>query len=467
MDFVDWEQTTVNPLSVLLDDENPRIEAVGMTQPEIRQLLLEHEDVAKLAHKIARDGGLFPHDLLIVGFIEDQLTVLEGNRRIAALQMLLDPTLIPKNFSDKVPRIDDERKAQLEAVAAVVAPDRRSADHLIAQIHAFSARKVWSPLAKYRYAHSRYAEGQSIEAIAADLGSDAGEVRKFIRRYNIYRAMLSLDWNDAEKDTLRGEDIAITPFLYPFERTGVQDLIGEVFDSEGLRNSKYSIQTVNKFLKRLARDALIPETLTGKPLLSTRGSTDGASIEEYVETTHKEIIAEAARIRKQEAVPKPAPPVAKPKPKPKLSPKPDAFFENFSVPQTVDQKIIALSSEITRIQYAKFPVASAMLLRSLLEEVLREHLKKIGKYTKYKTSLGAAGKEGLKSMVVYAATKGNAVFSDSKTADQLARFQNSAVKDDLDNVVHNRYGVMSKEGLLAIKPWVRPIIETIVRDEWS
>ena len=69
-------------------------------------------------------------------------------------------------------------------------------------------------------------------------------------------------------------------------------------------------------------------------------------------------------------------------------------------------------------------------------------------------------------MILFSSNKGNAVFADDKTAGQLTRFQNSAVKDDLDNVVHNRYGVMSKEGLLAIKPWVRPIIETIVRDEW-
>lgn len=466
MDLSDWQQTTVNPLSILLDDENPRIEAVGMSQPAIRELLLEHEDVAKLAHQIVQVGGLFPHDLLIVTIVNDQLTVLEGNRRIAALQMLLDPTLIPKEYSDKVPRIDDATKGALENVAAVIAPDRRSADPLIAQIHAFSARKVWSPLAKYRYAHSRYAEKQSIEEIARDLSSDPAEVRKFIRRYNIYRTILSLDWTSDEKDALRGEDLVITPFLYPFERTGVRELIGDVFDTEGRRNPKYSVQVVNQFLKRLARDALIPQTPTGKPLLSTRGTADGRSIEDYFASTHREIIAEAERSRKATTSVKPEP-KPKPSPKPKPTPKPDAFFETFSVPKTVDQKIIALASEIANIAYRKFPIAAGMLLRSLLEEVLREHLDRVGKYADYRKSLGPKGKEGLKSMILFASVKKNAVFSDTKTADQLSRFQNSAVKDDLDNVVHNRYGVMSKEGLLAIKPWVRPIIETIVRDEWA
>lgn len=465
MDFSKWEQVTVNPLSVLLDDENPRLEAGGMDQKAIRELLLEHENVAELAHDIVRTGGLFPHDLLIVTTIDDQLRVLEGNRRIAALQTLLDPTLIPKEYSDKIPRINDTLKGELEAVPAVVAPDRKSADHVIAQIHAFSARKVWLPLAKYRYAHSRYAEHESVERIAEDLGSNAAEVRKFIRRYNIYRAMLSLDWTPAEKEALRGEDLAVTPFLYPFERTDVREVIGDVFDAEGRRNPKYGIQVVNSFLKKLARDTLIPQSLTGKPLLSTRGTTDGRAIKDYFSANQKEIISEAVRVSKVESRPQPKPqpsPPSRPKPK-----KPDSFFESFSVPTTVDQKIIALAFEIAGITYRKFPIAAGMLLRALLEEVLRAHLKRIGKITLYKKGLGPAGKEGLKTMIVFAATKSNAVFSDQKTAEQLARFQNSAVKGDLDNVVHNQYGVMSKEGLLAIKPWVRPIIEAIIRDEWA
>ena len=70
-------------------------------------------------------------------------------------------------------------------------------------------------------------------------------------------------------------------------------------------------------------------------------------------------------------------------------------------------------------------------------------------------------------MILFAATKSNNVFKDMKTAEQLARFQNSAIKDDLDNVVHNRYGALSKEGLVTIRPWVRPIIESIVHEEWS
>jgi hypothetical protein len=443
-----------------------------MSQDDIRLMLLEHEDVMRLAHSIVRSDGVFPHDLLIVGDIDGSLTVLEGNRRVAAMQMLLDPSLIPEPFTSRFPRATDELREQLGSIEAVVAPDRHAADHLIAQIHAFSARKGWSPLAKYRYAFTRYATGQTITDIAVDLGSEPSEVRKFIRRYNIYKQMLSLTWTSEERQILSGEELAVTPFLYPFERTAVKELVGDVFDSEGRRNPKYNVGIVDRFLKKLARDALIPQAITGKPRLTTRG-TASESILEYFQKEHAELIAERERIEKAALPPPlppsppspPSPPPPPPPPPPKPPQKPDEFFESFTVPSGLDQKIIALAFEIAKINYKQFPIAAGMLLRSLLEEVLREHLKRRGKFSDYKRSAGQ--KEGLKSMIIFASTTSNAVFKDKKTAEQLARFQHSAVKDDLDNIVHNRFGVMNKEGLIQIRPWIRPIIETIVKDEWA
>jgi len=466
MDFSDWQQTAVNPLAVQLDDENPRIAAKGLDQAEIRELLLEHEGVADLAHKIIKAGGLFPHDLLIVGTLAERLTVLEGNRRIAALQMLLDPSLIPDAFRDKVPRADGDLRQRLQAVPAVLAPDRGAADHVIARIHAFSARKGWSPLAKYRYAHSRREEKESLPQIADDLGSDVSEVRKFIRRYNIYREVLTLGWSDEEEAVLRGDELPVTPFLYPFERTPVRALIGDVFDAEGHRNPKYNRDTVNASLKKLARDALIPETLTGRSVLSTRGTGEG-SIELYFQQNHQELIAERTRIdapvpQTPPSQPSPTPPRLPPRPPAR---KPNEFFESFSVPKTVDQRIVTITYEISRLDYKKFPIAAGMLLRALLEETLREHLKLKDKWDSYKKEAGAH--DGLASLISFCAVKSNRVFSDHKTTDALTRFHSSPVKRDLDNIVHNRYGLIRKEGLILIKPYVRGIIESVIRDEWS
>jgi hypothetical protein len=214
-------------------------------------------------------------------------------------------------------------------------------------------------------------------------------------------------------------------------------------------------------------------------LLSTRGTSTG-SIEEYFRAEQAPIIAEfgrqkaaaaalaaaaAAAAKKKAAAPPPPPPPPSPPPPPKpTTPRPDDFFETFAVPITVDQKIIRLAWEIANIEYRKFPVSAAMLTRALLDEILREHLGRVGKDADYRKTAGA--RAGLKSMILYASETKNGCFKDMQIAAQLARFQNSAVKDDLDNVVHNRYGSISKEALLAIKPYVRPILEAIIQKEW-
>jgi hypothetical protein len=245
MNFADWPQAPVNPLTIQLDDENPRIAGSGLTQAEIRELLLEHEDVAKLSHSIVKNEGLYPHDLVIICSINGNKIVLEGNRRVAALQMLLNPNLIPDAYKDKMPRAEKPLQDRLRSIQAVTAPDRPSADHLIAQIHAFSARKGWSAIAKYRYAFSRYLEKQDVSQIALDLGSEVSEVRKFIRRYNIFKEIFAFKWTPEEDQVLRGEQLQITPFIYPFERSNIKELIGDVFDSEGRRNPKYITSIVD------------------------------------------------------------------------------------------------------------------------------------------------------------------------------------------------------------------------------
>jgi hypothetical protein len=56
--------------------------------------LLEHEDVTGLASSIAK-LGLFPNERLVVISSGKGFTVLEGNRRLASIKLLLNPELAP------------------------------------------------------------------------------------------------------------------------------------------------------------------------------------------------------------------------------------------------------------------------------------------------------------------------------------------------------------------------------------
>lgn len=91
-------------LDLLLNRENPRHEP-KQNQPEIIEHLLNDEQVDNLARHIS-EHGLNP--LEIVAVFPDQegnLIVAEGNRRICALQLLLDPQKAPPERRNRFGRL--------------------------------------------------------------------------------------------------------------------------------------------------------------------------------------------------------------------------------------------------------------------------------------------------------------------------------------------------------------------------
>jgi hypothetical protein len=81
-------------LDLLLNRENPRHEP-KRNQPEIIKYLLDDEQVYNLARHISANG-VNPLEVVAVFADEDgNLIVAEGNRRICALQLLLDPDKAP------------------------------------------------------------------------------------------------------------------------------------------------------------------------------------------------------------------------------------------------------------------------------------------------------------------------------------------------------------------------------------
>jgi hypothetical protein len=84
----------LNVLDIYLDSDNPRHELID-DQADIIQYLVEHESIRALAKDIAANG-LNPLDKIGVVKNEDgNYVVVEGNRRICALQLLNDPSKAP------------------------------------------------------------------------------------------------------------------------------------------------------------------------------------------------------------------------------------------------------------------------------------------------------------------------------------------------------------------------------------
>ena len=111
-DYGKWKERECLVTSLLLDPQNPRIPELASepTQRVIVAELVTHDSVYELAKDIA-DLGFFPNELLVGIQSDGKDTILEGNRRLAALKLLISPELAPdrelKKFrllSDRVPK---------------------------------------------------------------------------------------------------------------------------------------------------------------------------------------------------------------------------------------------------------------------------------------------------------------------------------------------------------------------------
>jgi hypothetical protein len=179
--------------SLNLDAKNARIppERRSDDQRALLHALLEFEDVKALAASISK-LGLFPNERLIVIADGRRFTVLEGNRRLAAIKLLLNPQLAPtpqlvtyfRRLASKINLTDFGK------LDAVVMPSRIAAAPVIAALHTRRPKKRWMTIQQARFYRELLAEGQSPEEIAEDLGITVGQVQSYLRSETLYRLAL-------------------------------------------------------------------------------------------------------------------------------------------------------------------------------------------------------------------------------------------------------------------------------------
>ena len=93
------EELSLPVANILLDEENPRLAPLSRRSISAIHLdIIERQRLVDLAKSIFRYGGLFPQEKIIVldtGDTKNRYVVLEGNRRVFACQILLNPRLAP------------------------------------------------------------------------------------------------------------------------------------------------------------------------------------------------------------------------------------------------------------------------------------------------------------------------------------------------------------------------------------
>ena len=179
-----FNQMMVSELS--FDLKNPRLFEYELSQNasdiDVIRVLWDAMDVRELVLSVCA-SGFFQHEPLIVSQEHGRNIVIEGNRRLAAVKLLLDPQLVSK-LELNIPTITEVIKNTLHKLPVII-DTRENAWRYLGFKHVNGPAK-WSSFAKSQYigdVHRTY--GVSLEDIASQIGDTHRTVQRLFRGLNV------------------------------------------------------------------------------------------------------------------------------------------------------------------------------------------------------------------------------------------------------------------------------------------
>jgi len=200
-----------------LDQSNPRLAELGIpsdaTQTDLLKALWDEMAVEEVAMSIAY-SGYFEHEPL---FVEDSgdgtYVVIEGNRRLAAVMLLVDAALRQKVKATKLPTVSAERKTELGKLPAIVTTREESWRYL--GFKHVNGPATWGSYAKAQYiafVHNNY------DVPLDDIADQIGDRNSTVLR--MYRGLMIVEQAEKAKVFSRS-DIAKKKFSFNYIYTGM------------------------------------------------------------------------------------------------------------------------------------------------------------------------------------------------------------------------------------------------------
>ena len=178
----------VSPDDLLLDEQNPRL--VGFlpvktgqktSQDDLLRVIWENMSINELAISID-SGGFYGHEPLLVEPLneEGKHVVIEGNRRLATVRLLLDKKLRRELKATDLPLLKDEQLQALNRLPVWVV-SRKDAWQAVGFKHVHGARR-WTSYAKAEYVASlRNERNLGLKEIAKKIGDNYNTVHRLHR----------------------------------------------------------------------------------------------------------------------------------------------------------------------------------------------------------------------------------------------------------------------------------------------
>ena len=471
MGYEKWPNKLLSPNSIELDPENPRLPGLdhNSTQPAIIKEMFEAGKVREMIRSIGK-AGYFPDQRVVVirkPGSSSKFVVLEGNRRVCACKALRKPSIVPeqhRRFVSKWADLAEPVMASLEKIPVVIAPSRAAALHLIVSRHLNQAPvRPWSRFAQGKFAINALEAGEDMEFVSHETGLTPAAIKNTIQEARLFDLFLGLDWSDEERTVLLDnlDTFPIETLSRVLKSPATRERIGPVeFNKDGWLEFKWDPETTSQFLKRLVYDSM-PQFIKEpdhngkkKPTLNTRTTNSQNEIADYLDrlpeevkptkrgegTSAKDLVdtkdKEKGRLEQtSEAKAKPVRPRRK-RPGPALQADIECNLTN--------DKVRGLLDELQTIKPDDFPIATALLLRSLLEVSLIARMKSAKTWPDCMAKFAPPGSKGfvpgLDKLLTFCSTSEKTIPDDSLR--KAIKDQRTVPKDFLNLVAHNDQHVL-------------------------
>lgn len=481
IDYSKWKESQLTVTNLLLDPHNPRIPDSGenLSQRDLLADLVANDKVYELAKSIV-ENGYYPVESLI--FVEEQKKkyVVEGNRRLAALKLLISPEIAPdpvweRRFRALSNRIDP---SAVRKVKVIKAPTREAAAPVIMSKHTRSQVESWSPLMQAKFYRNLVDRGLTVDDIAEQFSLASSEITDALQRYTMYSIACSLDLpEEVAKKVQNPREFPVTNLDRLYKNPKVNRFLGISFDeNKGLTGSV----DVDEFKKGYTK--IVTDIATGTVHSRTLNTT--AEMDEYLASFGKQkpnlrkkgkftadtLLAASTKRKTPEKA-------SAAKKKPKSKPIPRALIPGSFSCDVNNQRINDVFNELKKLPVAQYPNAVALMFRSLLEMSLGYYLDRTGNLTKLTDKIRAARvKKGgslpkdwhptLTQMLQYVVDKDADIISNGNLLKALHKLvsQEKALLsiDTLNLFAHNQHFYPNEDDLREFWPQLQGLFEIIL-----
>lgn len=193
------DDNKIIPISVdrlLLDFENPRLASSrgGDTQEDLLRVLWKEMAVDEVALSIAANGFFAEENLFVIP--EDsrekdedkrKYIVVEGNRRLAAVKLLLDQKLRERIKATDLPTLSAQGRDKLKTLPVSIYKGREDLWAYFGFRH-INGPKEWDAFSKATYvAYVKENYGIPLDEIARKIGDQHSSVKRFYRGYVVLK----------------------------------------------------------------------------------------------------------------------------------------------------------------------------------------------------------------------------------------------------------------------------------------